>query len=159
MHLYSWCFLFDASDKAIGLVHIWSYHLVLLKWRAKFNWNMWWRQRYMPPPHTHTNTPGPITFCQYSRSTLPVSFASMHRYYCNPTHQHSRSATTWERLIRNVSARRTKMRRSRVSHYRVIRDARLGASLINIHRRRATSKHITYLISGWAPMPLIRDSR
>jgi hypothetical protein len=39
----------------------------------------------------------------------------------------------------------------RVSHYRVIGDARPGASSISIYGRRATSGRITYLISGWGP--------
>jgi hypothetical protein len=39
----------------------------------------------------------------------------------------------------------------RVSHYRVIGDARPGVSSISIYGRRATSGRITYLISGWGP--------
>jgi hypothetical protein len=46
-----------------------------------------------------------------------------------------------------------------VSYYRVIEDARLGASLISIYKRRATSERVTYLIFGWGPMPLIQDVR
>jgi hypothetical protein len=120
---------------------------------------------HAPPPHHHhhTNTPGPITFCQYSHSAMPASFASMHQYYCNAAHQHSHSATTWERLIRDASAWRTKTRRSRisviVSHITKSSEMRGWApSPINIYGRRATSNHVTYLISGWAPMPLIWDS-
>jgi hypothetical protein len=48
--------------------------------------------------------------------------------------------------------------RHRVSHYRVIEDARSGASRISTHGRRATLKRVTYLISSWGPMPLIRDA-
>jgi hypothetical protein len=48
--------------------------------------------------------------------------------------------------------------RSRVSHYRVIKDVRSGASLISIHGRCATLESVTYLIVGWGTMPLIRDA-
>jgi hypothetical protein len=39
----------------------------------------------------------------------------------------------------------------RVSHYRVIRDARPDASPISIHGRRIMSERVTYLIFGWGP--------
>jgi hypothetical protein len=41
--------------------------------------------------------------------------------------------------------------RRRVSHYRVIGDARLGVSPISIHGRHAMSERVTYLISSWDP--------
>jgi hypothetical protein len=59
-----------------------------------------------------------------------------------------------------------------ISYYRLIRDATLGASPISIHWRRASLErvshfdnhlrraskvHVTDLITGWAPIALIRD--
>jgi hypothetical protein len=58
---------------------------------------------------------------------------------------HSRRART-----KNGDAQIARLRH-RVSYYRVIGDAQLGASLTNIHGRCATSERVTYLISGWGP--------
>jgi hypothetical protein len=37
----------------------------------------------------------------------------------------------------------------RISHYRVIGDARMGASPISIHWRRVNSERVSDLIPGW----------
>jgi hypothetical protein len=47
--------------------------------------------------------------------------------------------------------------RRHVSHYKVIGDARPGASPISIHWRRVKSECISDLIPDWAPMALIQD--
>jgi hypothetical protein len=65
---------------------------------------------------------------------------------------HSRRART-----KNGDAHTTRLRH-RISHYRVIRDARPDASPISIHGRRATSERVAYLISDWGPMPLSWDT-
>jgi hypothetical protein len=59
--------------------------------------------------------------------------------------------------VRKAHSRRARMKNGdmqiarlhrRVLDYRVIGDAQPGASSITIHGRRATSVHVTYLISG-----------
>jgi hypothetical protein len=52
--------------------------------------------------------------------------------------------------IKNRDAQITRLHRC-VSHYRVIKDARPGASPISIHERCVTSECVTYLIFGWGP--------
>jgi hypothetical protein len=69
--------------------------------------------------------------------------------------------------VRKAHSRRARMKNGdtqitrlhhRVSYYRVIGDVRSGASPISIHGRRAMLEPVTYLISDWSPMPLIRDA-
>jgi hypothetical protein len=61
-----------------------------------------------------------------------------------------REKGTFETCQKNGETQIVHLRRH-VSYYRVIRDARPGASPITIYVRRATSERVTYLISAWDP--------
>jgi hypothetical protein len=89
-----------------------------------------------------------ISICSYgSQGCPPGAPAETNAHYVRKAHL--RCA-----CMKNGDAQITRLRR-RVSHYRVIKDARPDASLISIHGRRAMSERVTYLISNWDPMPLI----
>jgi hypothetical protein len=61
-----------------------------------------------------------------------------------------RNAHSRRACMKNGDAQITRLCRP-VSHYRVIGDTRSDTSPISIHGRRATSKCVTYLISGYGP--------